>query len=52
MVEAEMKSVLFHNPGDSYNSPINKSILIYTLHQDAATFFFLILIILYWSIVD
>lgn len=38
MVEAEM-SVLFHSPWDSYNWPINKSILIYTLHQDAATNF-------------
>ena len=34
-----MRSVLFHNPWDTYNSLMNKSILIYILHQDAATNF-------------
>ena len=39
MVEAELRSVVFHSPWDSYNSPTNKSILTYTLHQGAATHF-------------
>lgn len=37
MVDVEMRTVLFHNASDSYNSPINKSFLIYSLHHDAAT---------------